>query len=270
MSGTPAVEVADVSQVYFPGTANEIRALRHLSLTIQPSEWVAVIGSNGAGKSTLLRSIAGLERPVCGRVRLAGRDVTNWPEHRRAAAVARIDQDPSASTAPTLTIEENLAIAAKRGERRLFRRGVTDARRRVFREALTTCGLGLENRLEAPVGNLSGGQRQALGLIMATLTGPDVLLLDEHTSALDPKAAQQVMELTSQQILTHSLATLMVTHNMQHAIDYGDRLIMMHRGRIVLDVSQPDKGRLTVTSLIDRFHEVSGEDFATDRSLLSS
>ncbi|GAA4368870.1 ABC transporter ATP-binding protein [Paeniglutamicibacter cryotolerans] len=269
MNEVAAVTVDAVSQVYFPGTANEVRALRRLSLSIAPNEWVAVIGSNGAGKSTLLRTVAGLERPLRGRVELNGRDVTSWPEYRRASIIARIDQDPGASTAPTLSIEENLAIAAMRGERRLFRRGVTAARRKAFREALAVCNLGLEDRLQAPVGNLSGGQRQALGLVMATLTGPDVLLLDEHTSALDPKAAAQVMELTNRQVREHRLATLMVTHNMQHAIDYGDRLVMMHRGQIVLDVTNPAKAQLTVSRLIDRFHEVSGESFSNDRSLLA-
>lgn len=269
MNQIPTVRVDDVSQVYFPGTANQVRALRHLSLTIAPTEWVAVIGSNGAGKSTLLRTVAGLERPVRGRVELDGRDVTAWPEYRRAGVVARIDQDPGASTAPTLTIEENLAIAAMRGKRRLFRLGVTAARRRAFRDALAVCELGLEDRLQTPVGNLSGGQRQALGLVMATLNAPRVLLLDEHTAALDPKAAAQVMALTERQVREHRLATLMVTHNMQHAIDYGDRLVMMHRGQIVLDVRNPSKSRLTVSRLVDRFHEVAGESFSSDRSLLA-
>lgn len=269
MNQVPAVHVDNASQVYFPGTANQVRALRNLTLTITPNEWVAVIGSNGAGKSTLLRTVAGLERPARGRVELDGCDVTSWPEFRRASIVARIDQDPGASTAPTLSIEENLAIAYMRGKRRFLRLGVTPARSRIFRDALAVCGLGLENRMQSPVGNLSGGQRQALGLVMATLNTPRVLLLDEHTAALDPKAAAQVMELTEHQVRERRLATLMVTHNMQHAIDYGDRLVMMHRGEIVLDVRNPAKSQLTVSTLVDRFHEVAGETFSNDRSLLT-
>ena len=205
MNHVPAVLVDNASQVYFPGTANQVRALRNLTLSIAPTEWVAVIGSNGAGKSTLLRTVAGLERPARGRVELDGTDVTSWPEYRRASIVARIDQDPGASTAPTLSIEENLAIAYMRGKRRFLRLGVTAARSKVFREALATCGLGLEDRMQASVGNLSGGQRQALGLVMATLNSPKVLLLDEHTAALDPKAAAQVMEITARQVRSRTL-----------------------------------------------------------------
>lgn len=263
------IELSRIRRTYLRGTPQQTVALGGVDLSIPAGQWVTVIGSNGAGKSTLLRIVAGIEAPDVGEVTIAGRRVTRQREHRRAHLVGRLDQDPLASTAPELSIEQNLAIAMMRGRRRGFGRAVTASRRRVMAEALAPLGLGLEHRLGAPVGTLSGGQRQAMAMIMATIAEPEALLLDEHIAALDPRAADQVMTLTANLVTERHLTTLMVTHNMHFALLYGDRLIVMHRGRIVMDVSGDDKRRLDVPSLVKTFHDVAGTDVVSDRVLLS-
>lgn len=244
-------------------------AVDRVDLTVPAGQFVAIVGSNGAGKSTLLNLIAGRHLPDEGTIRLNGVDITDWSEHRRAAFIGRVFQDPLHGTAASMTIEENLAIAACRGKRRGLRRGVTAADRRRFRERLAQLGLGLEERLRTPVGLLSGGQRQSLSLIMATLARPSLLLLDEHTAALDPKTARQVLELTTRIVSEYGLTTLMVTHNLEHALRVGDRTIMMHEGAIVLDVSGPERARMTVQDLLDEFSRVRGRQLLDDRVLLA-
>ena len=263
------IDVEGLSKWFFRSTANEVLAVDNVSFGCSEGEWISIIGSNGAGKSTLLKAVAGLVYPDRGRVALGGRTCTRWPDYKRARFVGRIDQDPMASTAPSMTVAENLAMAYRRGHRRGFRRGVTRSRRSTFRESLSEIGIGLEDRMDGLVMNLSGGQRQALALVMATIAGTKVLLLDEHVAALDPKASTQVMRLTESTVRRHGLACLMVTHNMEHAIRYGDRLLMMHTGRVILDVSGDEKRALSVDSLVDRFHQVSGERFSDDRALLT-
>ena len=246
-----------------------VTALDAISLALPASAFVTLIGSNGAGKSTLLKSIAGLVALDAGRIALDGRDITREPVHARAALIGRIAQDPLESTCAIMTIEENLAIAAKRGQRRGLGLAVSAASRARFRTALADIGLGLEARLGARVGTLSGGQRQALALLMATLAQPRLLLLDEHLASLDPKTGEAVMQLTARLVAASRLTTLMVTHNMQEAIRWGDRLIMMHEGRVVLDLSGAEKQALSVALLVEKFHAVSRTAFATDRALLS-
>ena len=264
------IRLTGVTKRFFAGTPNEVNALDDLNLCVPPGEFVTVIGSNGAGKSTLLNAIAGLVEVDAGRVELDGTDVTNWPVYRRAQFIGRIDQNPLASTAAAMTVAENLAMAFMRGRRRGLARAVTAPREKVFREALAGVGMGLEHRLDVPVRTLSGGQRQALALVMATLVQPKLLLLDEHTAALDPQAARLVLAITERVVTTHGLTTLMVTHNMEQAIRYGSRLIMMHRGRIILDVGQDEKRRLTVRDLVARFVATSGDSFDDDRVLLAT
>lgn len=263
------IKLESISRFFFRGTANEVKALDSVSLEAASGQFITLVGSNGAGKSSLLRVVSGQLQPDEGQVWLDGVNVTAWPDFRRAARVGQIDQNPLVSTAPALTIEENLALALLRGRVRGLGRAVTDGRRRRFRDALEAVGMGLEHRLSTRVGNLSGGQRQALALVMATIAEPPLLLLDEHTAALDPKAAAQVMEITERLVASRGLTTLMVTHNMEHAIRHGNRLLMMHRGRIILDLSGPEKRELTVGALIERFHRASGDSFVDDRILLS-
>jgi putative tryptophan/tyrosine transport system ATP-binding protein len=260
----PLLELRAVSKVFLPATANAVKALDRVDLAVEAGDFITIIGSNGAGKSTLIRAIAGLVPLDEGSVLLEGRDMTRLPVHRRAAALGRIAQDPAESTCAVMTIEENLAMAAKRGQRRGLRLAVTPAGRERYRAALAPIGLGLEARLGARVATLSGGQRQALALLMATLSGSRLLLLDEHAASLDPKTAEIVMALTARLVQERRLTTLMVTHNMQEAIRWGDRLVMMHAGRIILDVRGEAKARLSVPELVARFHEV-----AEDRMLLA-
>ena len=263
------LELHQARKRFLAGGANAVTALDDISLALQPGEFVTVIGSNGAGKSTLLKSIAGLVTLDSGRVVLDGRNITQEPVHARAALIGRIAQDPLESTCAIMTIEENLAIAVKRGQRRGLARAVTAALRERFRVALADIGLGLEARLGTRVGTLSGGQRQALALLMATIARPRLLLLDEHLASLDPKTAEAVMQLTGRLVAAESLTTVMVTHNMQEAIRWGDRLIMMHEGRIVFDARGVEKRALSVPALIGKFHDVSHTTFASDRALLS-
>jgi putative ABC transport system ATP-binding protein len=263
------VELTGLTRRFLPGTANEVTALDALDLRVPDGDFVTLIGPNGAGKSTLLKAIGGVESLDAGRVVLDGRDVTGIPEHRRARLIGRIDQDPLGSTAPMMTLEENLAMAAKRGQPRGLATAVTAAKRAWFRDLLAELGLGLEDRLGVRVGTLSGGQRQALALVMATMGEPRLLLLDEHTASLDPRVAPQVMAITDRIVSRRRLTTLMVTHNMEQALRWGNRLVMMSAGRVVLDLGAADKQGLGVVDLIERFHRRTGELFAEDRALLA-
>lgn len=251
------------------GTINEKEALTNISLTLEDGDFATLIGGNGAGKSTLLNCVAGVHSIDQGSIVIDGDNVTNLSEHKRAGFIGRVFQDPMMGTASNMGIEENLALALRRGQSRCLRWGISHKEREKYRENLSRLGLGLETRLSAKVGLLSGGQRQALTLLMATLIRPKILLLDEHTAALDPKTAEKVLHLSDQYIKEGNLTTLMVTHNMLNAIQYGNRLIMMHEGRIILDIRGEEKQRLTVEDLMKRFGKVSGEVFANDRALLS-
>ncbi len=262
------LEVKGVWKIFNPGTVNEKAALRGVDLTLRDGEFVTVIGGNGAGKSTLLNAVAGVWPVDRGSISIDGADVTHLPEHKRARYVGRVFQDPMMGTAASMQIEENLALAARRGERRGLRMGITKDERARYRDLLASLDLGLEDRLTVKVGLLSGGQRQALTLLMATLRKPKLLLLDEHTAALDPKTAAKVLEVTEQVVGRDKLTTLMITHNMRDAIAHGDRLIMMYEGRIVVDVRGAEKQKLTVEDLLAKFSQASGSTEADDKLLL--
>ena len=263
------LELKGVTLVFPPGTVNEKLALFELFLDVAPGEWVTVIGGNGAGKTTLLNVVSGVCLPQSGRVLLDGEDVTAKKEYQRAKDIGRVFQDPLMGTAPNMTVEENLAMAKIRGEKRSsFRTGVKRADSAAFEEALAGLGLGLETRKKTAVGALSGGQRQALTLLMAALKRPKLLLLDEHTAALDPRTAEKVMEETESIVRKHQLTTLMITHNMRDALRYGDRLIMMERGRIALDISGEEKRQMTVEKLLARFEQESGSRVVNDKLVL--
>ena len=264
------LELKHISKTFYPGTVNAKTALFDLNLTLNDGDFVTVIGGNGAGKSTMLNAIAGAFSVDSGSMTIDGKNVTKLPEYKRAAFIGRVFQDPMMGTAPTMSIEENLALAARRGKRRTLRWGIKKVEREDYRELLRSLDLGLEDRLTAKAGLLSGGQRQALTLLMAALVQPKLLLLDEHTAALDPKTAAKVLELSEQIVSENHLTTLMVTHNMRDAIHLGNRLIMMSEGRIVLDISGEEKKRLTVEQLIARFSAVSGTEFSNDRVLLGA
>jgi len=263
------LELVNVRKTFNPKTVNEKVALDGVNLRLEDGDFVTVIGGNGAGKSTMLNAIAGVWPVDSGRIAIDGYELTHLPEHRRAALLGRVFQDPMTGTAATMQIEENLALAARRGQRRTLKAGITRQEREAYREKLARLGLGLEDRMTAKVGLLSGGQRQALTLLMATLKKPKLLLLDEHTAALDPRTAAKVLELSEQIVTENHLMTLMVTHNMRDAIRYGNRLIMMNEGRVILDVSGDEKKHLTVEMLMEAFAKASGEAFANDRILLS-
>ncbi len=263
------LKLKNVTKVFLKNTPDEVTALSHINLTVNEGNFVTIIGSNGAGKSTLLQAITGFVAIDEGSIKLMGKEVTRNAPHQRAKYIGRIAQDPGASVCGVMTIEENLAMAALRGRRRGLRVAVTSGNRPHFRDVLRDLGLGLEERLSARVATLSGGQRQALALLMATLAKPELLLLDEHIASLDPKTAEQVMQLTQNLVSKHNLTTLMVTHNMSEAIRWGERLIMMHEGKIILDVSGEEKKNLKVSDLMAKFQEVSHEEFAVDRMLLS-
>ncbi len=258
-----------VWKTFNPGTINEKVALHGVSLHMEEGDFVTVIGGNGAGKSTMLNAIAGVFTVDSGKITIDGVDVTGLPEYKRAKYIGRVFQDPMMGTAATMQIEENLALAARRGKSRTIRPGLTKTEREGYREQLKILGLGLENRLTAKVGLLSGGQRQALTLLMATLQKPKLLLLDEHTAALDPKTAAKVLDATQRIVEKDHLTTLMITHNMRDAIAYGNRLIMMYEGRIVVDVSGEEKKKLTVEQLLDLFSRASGSDEVVDKLVLS-
>ena len=263
------LEVIDVYKTFNAGTINEKKALKGLNLHLKPGEFVTVIGGNGAGKSTMLNSVSGAYTVDEGVIRIDGVDVTHLPEYKRAKFIGRVFQDPMMGTAATMQIEENLALAARRGKFRGLRVGITKKEREEYREQLKILDLGLEDRLTAKVGLLSGGQRQALTLLMATMQKPKLLLLDEHTAALDPKTAAKVLEATQRIVERDNLTTLMITHNMRDAITYGNRLIMMYDGHIVVDVSGEEKKNLTVEKLLALFSQVSGSNEANDKLLLS-
>ena len=263
------LEMRHVTKIFNRGTIDQKVALNDLSLTLREGDFVTVIGGNGAGKSTMQNAICGTWLPDAGQILLDGMDVTSLPEHKRAKYLGRVYQDPMMGTAANMQIEENLALAARRGKRRTLRPGIRRAERETYRSQLQELGLGLETRLSAKVGTLSGGQRQALTLLMATLQAPKLLLLDEHTAALDPKTAAKVMALTDQIVRERRLTTLMITHNMRDAIRYGNRLIMLYEGQIMLDIAGEEKQKLTVPELLELFTRASGSEFVSDRAILS-
>lgn len=263
------LEVRAVSKTFNSGTVNEKVALCDVNLSLATGEFITVIGGNGAGKSTLLNVIAGVYPVDSGSIQIDGVDVTRQPEHKRAAYIGRVFQDPMLGTASNMGLDENLALAYRRGTRRTLRWGISSKEHEQYLELLATLDLGLENRITSKVGLLSGGQRQALTLLMATLKRPQLLLLDEHTAALDPKTAAKVLELSNQLIAKNQLTTMMITHNMRDAIAYGNRLIMLYEGGIILDIRGEEKKNLTVNELLKRFEMKSGSDEAYDKLLLA-
>lgn len=263
------LKIDHIYKTFNVGTINEKTALNGATLTLNEGDFVTVIGGNGAGKSTLLNAVAGTWIVDEGSITIDGVDVTKMSEHKRAKFLGRVFQDPMMGTAATMGIDENLALAARRGKHRGLGSGITKAERESYKELLKELDLGLEDRLTSKVGLLSGGQRQALTLLMATLQKPKLLLLDEHTAALDPKTAAKVLALSDKIVAEHNLTTLMVTHNMKDAIAHGNRLIMMNEGQVILDISGEEKKNLTVEDLLQKFEDVSGEQFASDKALLS-
>ena len=263
------LELNNVCKTFNPGTVNAKTALNDLNLTLKDGDFITVIGGNGAGKSTMLNAIAGSFQIDSGKIVIDGTDVTGLPEHKRAAFLGRVFQDPMMGTAPTMQIEENLALAARRGQHRGLKWGITKAERAEYQKRLHALDLGLEDRMTAKVGLLSGGQRQALTLLMAALQQPKLLLLDEHTAALDPRTAAKVLDLSDRIVQEHGLTTLMITHNMKDAIAHGNRLIMMNEGHIILDIAGEEKKKLTKKDLLDRFAALAGQQEETDAVLLS-
>ncbi len=264
------LSIENVSKTFNPGGVNERLALNKVSLKLNPGDVVTIIGGNGAGKSTLLNIIAGVYPVDQGKIYIGDKAIESMPEHQRAAFIGRVFQDPMMGTAASMTIEENLSMALKRGAKRRLRRGIKKQQRDFFREQLSLLGLGLEDRLQTKVGLLSGGQRQALTLLMATLIPPKLLLLDEHTAALDPNTGQKVLALTEEIIRKHQLTTLIVTHNMEDALRIGNRTIMMHEGRIILDLSGVKRSNTRISDLLDMFKKVSGTTLSNDRMLLAN
>ena len=263
------LELKNIHKVFNPGTINEKRAIQNLSFTLNDGDFVTVIGGNGAGKSTMLNLIAGVYTADAGSIVLDGADITKLPEYKRAKYLGRVFQDPMTGTAANMQIEENLALASRRGNHRTLRSGISQKERAQYQEQLKILELGLEFRMTSKVGLLSGGQRQALTLLMATLKKPRLLLLDEHTAALDPKTAAKVLEITEKIVERDHLTTLMITHNMKDAIAHGNRLIMMHEGRVIYDVAGEEKKKLQVSDLLKKFEQVSGSEFANDRMMLN-
>ena len=262
------LKLEHVSKTFNPGAVTEKKALTDLYLELAPGDFCTVIGGNGAGKSTMLNTVAGTFLPDGGAIRVGGTDVTRLPEYKRARYLGRVFQDPMMGTAATMSIEENLALARRRGQRRTLRWGISNRERDEYRRALAGLELGLEDRMPSKVGLLSGGQRQALTLLMATLKKPEELLLDEHTAALDPVTAARVLSLTDQMVRENRLTTLMVTHNMNDALAYGNRLVMMDNGRVILDIAGEEKKKTTVADLMDMFVKASGHAISNDRMLL--
>lgn len=263
------LDIKNVEKTFNPGTINEKKALNNVNLHLDEGDFVTVIGGNGAGKSTMLNMVAGVYPVDCGNIVIDGVDVTRLPEYKRAKYLGRVFQDPMTGTAADMQIEENLALAARRGKKRTLRSGITAKERKEYKELLKILDLGLEERLTAKVGLLSGGQRQALTLLMATQKKPKVLLLDEHTAALDPKTAKKVLDITEEIVEKNKLTTIMITHNMADAIRVGNRLIMMHEGRIVVDVKGEEKKNLTIEQLLQLFESSSGSRFTNDKVMLS-
>lgn len=262
------LEIRNISKTFNKGTINEKRALNGVNLNLNPGDFVTIIGGNGAGKSTTLNAIAGVWYVDAGQIIVDGTDITRLPEHKRAVYLGRVFQDPMTGTASTMSIEENMAIAARRGARRGLRWGISKKEREEYKRQLRELDLGLEDRLSSKVGLLSGGQRQAITLLMAAARKPKLLLLDEHTAALDPKTAAKVLEISDKIIAEHGLTAMMVTHNMKDAIAHGNRLIMMHEGKIIYDVSGEEKKKLHVSDLLAKFEEASGDEFSNDRMML--
>ncbi len=263
------LELCNVRKTFNAGTINEKTALSGLSLKVEDGDFVTVIGGNGAGKSTLLNAICGTWRVDEGKIIIDGQDVTSLSEHKRAALLGRVFQDPMMGTAADMEIQENLALAKRRGKHRGLKWGVTHEEREEYRALLSDLGLGLEDRMSSKVGLLSGGQRQAITLLMASLAKPKLLLLDEHTAALDPKTAQKVLDITDGIVEKNHLTTLMITHNMRDAIKHGNRLIMLHEGRVIVDISGKEKQSLTVEDLLELFNKESGKEFVSDRTILA-
>ena len=263
------LEIREISKTFNRGTVNEKKALRGLSLTLKDGDFVTVIGGNGAGKSTLLNAIAGVWPIDSGKILIDEKDVTKLPEYKRAKFLGRVFQDPMTGTAASMQIEENMALAARRGLSRTLKKGISSKEREFYRERLAELGLGLEDRMTSKVGLLSGGQRQALTLLMATMNPPKLLLLDEHTAALDPGTAEKVLNLTRRIVEEHQLTCLMITHNMQSAIDLGNRILMMDSGNIVLDIGGEEKKDMTVDGLLEKFKTGVGKALDNDRILLS-
>ncbi|WP_456108471.1 ABC transporter ATP-binding protein [Roseburia hominis] len=263
------LKIDNIKKTFNPGTINEKVALNGVNLSLEEGDFVTVIGGNGAGKSTTLNAIAGVWPVDSGKIYIGGDDVTRLSEYKRAKYLGRVFQDPMTGTATTMSIEENMAIAARRGQSRGLSLGITKKERDIYREMLATLDLGLDDRLSSKVGLLSGGQRQAITLLMASIQKPRLLLLDEHTAALDPKTAAKVLEISDKIIADHHLTAMMVTHNMKDAIAHGNRLIMMHEGRVILNIAGEEKKKLTVEDLLHQFEKVSGEEFANDKALLS-
>lgn len=264
------LNIEQVTKIFNEGSVDEKKAIQDLSLHLQKGDFVTIIGSNGAGKSTLMNCISGALPVDTGEIEIAGDRVDHLPEHKRAQFMGRVFQDPMAGTSPSLTIEENLAVAYNRSQPRKFRFAVTKKRQTLFKEHLETLHLNLENRLSTKVGMLSGGERQALSLLMATFTQPSILLLDEHTAALDPARAELITQITKELVSVHQLTTLMVTHNMQQAIDLGNRLIMMDQGKIIFEASEEQKKNLTVSDLLHEFKQIKGSQALSDRMLLEA
>ena len=262
------LQLKNIHKTFNLGTINEKVALDGVNLTLNEGDFVTVIGGNGAGKSTMLNAIAGVWPIDEGSILIDGVDVTGLPEYKRAAFLGRVFQDPMTGTTATMQIDENLALAARRGKQRTWRWGITASEKEDYYELLKTLDLGLEDRMTSKVGLLSGGQRQAVTLLMATLQKPKLLLLDEHTAALDPKTAAKVLELTDKIVAENNLTTLMITHNMNDAIVHGNRLIMMNEGKVILDIGPEEKKKLTVEDLLQKFEDVSGQKFASDKALL--
>ena len=263
------LELKNISLTFNEATADEKNVLKDINLTLNKGDFVTVVGSNGAGKSTVMNVISGSLQPDVGHVIINGRNVTALSEYKRSRYIGRVFQDPMAGTSPTMTIEENLAIAYSRERNRMLKLGVNKKRRSFFQSTLATLNLGLENRLNMKVGLLSGGERQALSLLMATFTNPDILLLDEHTAALDPSRAELITNLTRNIVKETELTTLMVTHNMQQALDLGNRLIMMDKGQIILDISGAEKQALTIEKLLHEFQRIRGQQLSSDRAVLA-
>lgn len=262
------LQITNLKKTFYPGTVNERLAMDHLNLSVQDGEFVTIIGSNGAGKSTLFNLIAGSILPDAGKIVLDGEDITFWPEHRRAKQIGRIFQDPMRGTAPSMTIEENLALAYLRSRQGHFGIGIPKREREFFREQLASLGLGLEGRMKTPVGLLSGGQRQAVSLLMCTMTPPKLLLLDEHTAALDPATADKVLQITQEIVQKHRITTLMITHNLQLSLRMGSRTLMMNEGKILLDLCGEQRERMGVAELLERFQQAGNCALDNDRILL--
>jgi putative ABC transport system ATP-binding protein len=269
-SNSSLLQLRDIRKIFARATVDEVKALAGIDLDVYDQDFVTIIGSNGAGKTTLLNIIAGVFPPERGgKILIQGKDITNLSEHKHARYTARVYQDPHIGTAAKMTIEENLSLALLRGQSRGLRGAVSKQRRELFRQNLALLGIGLEDRLSTPVGTLSGGQRQALALVMATISKPAILLLDEHVATLDPKTAETVLQLSDMIVRREKMTSIMVTHNMEIALRYGNRLIMMHRGKIVVDMGEADKKRLTIGDLVAAFERAAGEEFKDDTILLS-